>query len=101
MPPGGRGRGVVAPHHDGQARQARAAGEPPGERLMDLALTPEQRELQATLRRALSEQLPPSRLRAAIAGDEDVWPLTAEQLGVHGLAVPEALGGSGAGEVEQ
>jgi acyl-CoA dehydrogenase len=68
---------------------------------MDLGLTQEQRELQATLRRALSEQLPPSRLRAALAGDEDVWSLTAEQLGVHGLAVPEAAGGSGAGEVEQ
>ena len=68
---------------------------------MDLMPTEEQRALQGTLRRALAEQLPSSRLRAAIAGDEDVWSLTADQLGVHGLPVAEALGGSGAGELEQ
>ncbi len=68
---------------------------------MDLALSPEQLDLQQTLRRALTEQLPSARLRQAIAGEHDPWELTATQLGVHGLAVPVSAGGSGAGELEQ
>jgi alkylation response protein AidB-like acyl-CoA dehydrogenase len=68
---------------------------------MLLALTPEQADLQAMLRRAFEDKLPSSRLRAALSGDPELWDLTSRLLGLHGLAVAEEHGGSSASAVEQ
>ncbi len=65
---------------------------------MDFALTEEQQLLAETLRKYLTSDLPPSRVRELVAdepgGDGGSWKTLCE-LGVAGLLVPEELGGSG------
>jgi alkylation response protein AidB-like acyl-CoA dehydrogenase len=65
---------------------------------MDFGLSPEQELLEASLRRFLDEEMPIERVREWISKapgeDGGSWPRLAE-LGIAGLLVPEALGGSG------
>ncbi|MGW2891810.1 acyl-CoA dehydrogenase family protein [Streptomyces griseoruber] len=66
---------------------------------MDPRLTAEQDEIRRTLRELLHKRCGPEELRAALdtpAGhDRALWTTLAEQLGLPGLAVPEAYGGVG------
>ncbi|WP_416982699.1 acyl-CoA dehydrogenase family protein [Streptomyces sp. T028] len=66
---------------------------------MDPRLTAEQDEIRRTLRELLHKRCGPEELRAALdtpAGhDRALWTALAEQLGLPGLAVPEAYGGVG------
>ncbi|TNY37147.1 acyl-CoA dehydrogenase family protein [Thermomonospora catenispora] len=68
---------------------------------MRLAVTEEQRELRATLRRFFAEVSPSREVRRLMATPEGydpaVWRRMAEQLGLPGLAVPEEHGGAGCG----
>ncbi|MCL2395734.1 MAG: acyl-CoA/acyl-ACP dehydrogenase, partial [Acidimicrobiaceae bacterium] len=68
---------------------------------MDFAPSEEQEELRTSLRRFLEERSPETEVRRLMATDEGydpaVWRQMAEQLGLHGLAIPEAYGGSGYG----
>ena len=65
---------------------------------MHFGLTEEQNLLQETLRRFMSEKLPPQRLRACFdegsGFDESLWQGAAE-VGLPGLIVSEEFGGSG------
>jgi acyl-CoA dehydrogenase len=73
-------------------------GTPPG------ALTDEQRELARVVREVLDERSPQEAVRAAAESTDGVDPAlwaTLAELGLPGLAVPEELGGAGAGWVEQ
>ncbi|MGW7366687.1 acyl-CoA dehydrogenase family protein [Streptomyces sp. NPDC054841] len=75
---------------------------------MDAAFTPEQTEIRATLRAALSRGAPPGppeRTAAGSAGDgpgydPGLWARLSAELGLPGLAVPEAYGGVGCGTAE-
>ena len=62
--------------------------------------SPEQAEIQDTLRAALADSLPPARLQALIDGEAELdvqsWKAMMA-LGVGGLVAPEASGGSGLG----
>ncbi|MEV5968099.1 acyl-CoA dehydrogenase family protein [Kribbella sp. NPDC051952] len=62
-------------------------------------------ELRATVRRFLADKAPESRVRAVMTSDDGVdtqlWRELARQLGLQGLAIPEAYGGAGYGYVEQ
>jgi alkylation response protein AidB-like acyl-CoA dehydrogenase len=75
------------------------------EPLPGYALTVEQEELRKTLRRFLASTTPESRVRALMdtssGFDRATWSRLGAELGVLGLSVPENLGGSGAGLVEQ
>lgn len=66
---------------------------------MDASFTPEQDEIRRTLRELLQSRCGPRELRAAVdtpAGhDPALWTALAEQLGLPGLALPEAYGGVG------
>ncbi|MGW6732719.1 acyl-CoA dehydrogenase family protein [Streptomyces sp. NPDC055013] len=66
---------------------------------MDASFTPEQDEIRRTLRELLHSRCGPRELRAAVdtpAGhDPALWTALAEQLGLPGLALPEAYGGVG------
>ncbi|MFF5479052.1 acyl-CoA dehydrogenase family protein [Streptomyces sp. NPDC012935] len=66
---------------------------------MDATFTPEQDEIRRTLRELLHSRCGPRELRAAVdtpAGhDPALWTALAEQLGLPGLALPEAYGGVG------
>ncbi|WP_460066814.1 acyl-CoA dehydrogenase family protein [Streptomyces sp. YKOK-I1] len=66
---------------------------------MDPRLTAEQDEIRRTLRELLHKRCGPEELRAALdtpAGhDRALWTTLAEQLGLPGLALPEAYGGVG------
>ena len=66
---------------------------------MDASFTPEQDEIRRTLRELLQSRCGPHELRAAVdtpAGhDPALWTALAEQLGLPGLALPEAYGGVG------
>jgi alkylation response protein AidB-like acyl-CoA dehydrogenase len=68
---------------------------------VDFAPSEEQEELRTSLRRFLEERSPETEVRRLMATDEGydpaVWRQMAEQLGLHGLAIPEAYGGSGFG----
>jgi alkylation response protein AidB-like acyl-CoA dehydrogenase len=70
---------------------------------MSLAVTAEQQELRATVRRWIAESVPMSRVRELMATptayDPAVWRGLAE-LGVLDLAVPEQYGGAGYGVQE-
>jgi alkylation response protein AidB-like acyl-CoA dehydrogenase len=69
---------------------------------MDFGLTEDQREIQRTARELLSERSRPERVREhAEAGrtDGDLWGELSE-LGWPGIAVPEAYGGQGLGQIE-
>ena len=72
---------------------------------MEFDTTAEQEELRRTVRRLLTERCGSAHVRAALEQpdrqDPQLHALMAEQLGLHGLAVPEAHGGAGYGLVEQ
>ena len=72
--------------------------------LVKLAFTPEQDELRGQLRRFLDDTCPISEVRRQMQTergyDPEVWSRMATQLGLPGIAVPEALGGAGLGQVE-
>ncbi|MFF4113246.1 acyl-CoA dehydrogenase family protein [Streptomyces sp. NPDC001714] len=61
--------------------------------------TEEQRQLRAVLRDVLTDSCGPEQVREQAAGprgfDRALWDRLAGEIGVHGLAVPEAYGGAG------
>ncbi|MFI6620759.1 acyl-CoA dehydrogenase family protein [Streptomyces sp. NPDC050528] len=69
-----------------------------------MTFTEEQQQLRTTLRRFLAEKAPSAAVRRAMDSDEGhdprLWRQMADQLGLHGLALPEAYGGFGGGPVE-
>jgi alkylation response protein AidB-like acyl-CoA dehydrogenase len=71
---------------------------------MQVGVTTEQRELAAVVRSFLDARAPEAVLRRLLDDDlgwePDTWSTAAHQLGLHGLAIPEAFGGSGFGAVE-
>ncbi|WP_435208288.1 acyl-CoA dehydrogenase family protein [Streptomyces sp. bgisy034] len=71
---------------------------------MDASFTPEQDEIRRTLRELLHDRCGPRELCAALgtpAGhDPGLWTALAEQLGLPGLALPEAYGGVGCSATE-
>ncbi|MFJ9374944.1 acyl-CoA dehydrogenase family protein [Streptomyces sp. NPDC101455] len=71
---------------------------------MALTFTEEQEELRTTLRRFLTDKAPSAAVRHAMDSDEGhdplLWRQMADQLGLHGVALPEEYGGSGGGPVE-
>jgi alkylation response protein AidB-like acyl-CoA dehydrogenase len=71
---------------------------------MRLVLGEEQEELQATVRRFLADRSPMPRVREVMETpegfDRALWQRMADDLGLPGLAVPEAYGGAGLGQVE-
>jgi alkylation response protein AidB-like acyl-CoA dehydrogenase len=71
---------------------------------VNLVLTAEQEELQATVRRFLADRSPVSRVREVMGTpdgyDRALWERMAGDLGLPGLVVPEAYGGAGMGHVE-
>jgi alkylation response protein AidB-like acyl-CoA dehydrogenase len=73
-------------------------------RYMSSGLSPEHEELRQVVRQFLEAKSPESAVRAQMATDRGfdpaVWRQLAGQLGLQGLAIPEAYGGSGFGAVE-
>jgi alkylation response protein AidB-like acyl-CoA dehydrogenase len=71
---------------------------------MDIVFSDEQQELRDTVRAFLEEKSPESEVRRLMETPDGyepaVWTQMAEQLGLQGLAVPEAYGGSGYSFVE-
>ena len=71
---------------------------------VNFAFSPEQEELRRSVRRFLEDKSPSSEVRRLMETengyDSVVWTLLASQLGLVGLAIPEAYGGSGYGSVE-
>src|SRR5690349_16001370 len=71
---------------------------------MDFAFDETQEELRKIVRAFLADQAPETATRAAMdteAGyDPELWRRMGAELGLQGLAVPEAYGGAGAGPVE-
>ncbi|MFE6941415.1 acyl-CoA dehydrogenase family protein [Streptomyces chartreusis] len=71
---------------------------------MDASFSPEQDEIRRTLRELLHSRCGPRELRTALdtpAGhDPGLWTTLAEQLGLPGLALPEAYGGVGCSATE-
>ncbi len=71
---------------------------------MDFAFSPEQEELRRTVRQFLDKTSPESEVRRLMATergyDPDTWHRMADELGLLGLAIPEAHGGAGAGCTE-
>ena len=71
---------------------------------MYFAYDNEQEEYRRTVRAFFDTKLPHAglpRLIETLGGREPaIWPAMAEQLGVQGLAIPEAFGGAGYGKVE-
>ncbi|MEV0735324.1 acyl-CoA dehydrogenase family protein [Streptomyces sp. NPDC050549] len=71
---------------------------------MDASFTAEQDEIRRTLRELLQKRCGPHELRAAVdtpAGhDPALWTALAQQLGLPGLALPEAYGGVGCSPTE-
>ncbi|MFC7266104.1 acyl-CoA dehydrogenase family protein [Streptomyces lutosisoli] len=71
---------------------------------MDARFTAEQDEIRRTLRELLLKRCGPEEVRAAVrtpAGyDSDLWEALAGQLGLPGLALPEAYGGVGCSVTE-
>jgi alkylation response protein AidB-like acyl-CoA dehydrogenase len=68
------------------------------------AVTPEQQDLRASVRRFLADRSPEAEVRRLSdteqGFDPDVWKRMAGQLGLQGLGIPEEFGGAGAGHVE-
>jgi alkylation response protein AidB-like acyl-CoA dehydrogenase len=64
----------------------------------------EHRELRTTLRRFFENRSPEAAVRKAVDSepgyDVELWRQMADQLGLQGLGLPEAYGGSGFGELE-
>ncbi len=69
---------------------------------MNLAYNDAQQELAATVRALLADKASSAQLRDAIdrGFDRALWAQMATQLGLHGLAIPTELGGSGFSFVE-
>ena len=71
---------------------------------MDFAFSEEQDEFREMLRRFLEERSPSSEVRRLMETDEgfdrECWRQMADELGLQGLHVPEALGGQGFGALE-
>jgi alkylation response protein AidB-like acyl-CoA dehydrogenase len=71
---------------------------------VNFAFSEEQEELRKSVRRFLDEKSPVTEVRRLMETesgyDEAVWKQMAEQLGLQGLIIPEAQGGSGYGYVE-
>src|SRR5260370_16214319 len=71
---------------------------------VDFAFSPEQEELRRTVRQFLDKTSPETEVRRLMATergyDADTWHRIADELGVLGLAIPEAYGGAGAGFTE-
>src|SRR4029077_1713763 len=95
------GRGARRPRgHTGCPRSLRnGAGQ------MMLGVSAEQEELRASVRRFLADRAPMSRVRELMetetGTDRAVWAQAGAQLGLQGLAIPEAYGGAGFGFAEQ
>ena len=71
---------------------------------MILGVSAEQEELRASVRRFLADRAPMSRVRELMDdGETDwaVWEQAGTQLGLQGLAIPEAYGGAGFSFAEQ
>ena len=72
---------------------------------MMLGTTAEQDELRASVRRFLADRAPLTRVRELMESedgtDRGVWEQAGAQLGLQGLAVPEAYGGAGFSFAEQ
>ncbi|PRZ44237.1 alkylation response protein AidB-like acyl-CoA dehydrogenase [Antricoccus suffuscus] len=71
---------------------------------MTLAITDEQNDLRATVRRFVDRELSLDRVRELMATtevfDRDLWVRFDTDLGILGLSIPEEYGGSGAGQQE-
>ena len=71
---------------------------------MDFAFSPEQEELRRTVRQFLDKTSPETDVRRLMATepgyDADAWHRMADELGLHGLGIPESHGGAGAGFTE-
>ncbi|MBO0731455.1 MAG: acyl-CoA dehydrogenase family protein, partial [Acidimicrobiaceae bacterium] len=71
---------------------------------MNFAFSEEQEELRRAVRRFMEEKSPESEVRRLMdttdGYDPAVWSQMAEQLGLQGLIIPEAFGGSGFSYVE-
>ena len=71
---------------------------------MDFTFTPEQEELRRTVRRFLEKTSPEAEVRRVMATERGYDPVTwrrmADELGLLGMAIPEAYGGAGAGFTE-
>jgi len=72
---------------------------------MRLVLDQEQEDLRALVREFLADQAPMTKVREVVDGksgyDRELWRRMARDLGLTGLVIPEAYGGSGAGHVER
>ena len=72
---------------------------------MMLGVSAEQEELRASVRRFLADRAPLARVRELMETDDGtdraVWTQAGEQLGLQGLAIPEAYGGAGFSFAEQ
>src|SRR5260370_20486850 len=71
---------------------------------MDFAFSPEQEELRRMVRQFLDKTSPETEVRRLMATergyDADAWHRMADELGLLGMAIPEAYGGAGAGFTE-
>ena len=71
---------------------------------MGITSTDAQEELRSLVRSFLAEKAPSEAVRrwmdSEVGYDRDVWQQMAEQLGLHGLALPEQYGGAGYGLAE-
>ncbi|WHM38197.1 acyl-CoA dehydrogenase family protein [Streptomyces sp. BPTC-684] len=71
---------------------------------MDADFTPEQHEIRRTLRTLLAKRCGPDEVKAAVRTapgyDPALWQRLAKELGLPGLAIPEAYGGVGCGPAE-
>ncbi len=71
---------------------------------MSFAVSEDQEELRAGIRRFLEQKSPESEVRRLMETTEGydprVWSQMSDQLGLQGLAIPEDLGGQGFGFVE-
>jgi alkylation response protein AidB-like acyl-CoA dehydrogenase len=67
-------------------------------------VTPEHDQLRAAVRELLADRSPSAAVRrwmeSGTGYDPEVWRLMSEQLGLHGLALPERYGGAGGSLVE-
>ncbi|MFD9563171.1 acyl-CoA dehydrogenase family protein [Streptomyces sp. NPDC059994] len=71
---------------------------------MDADFTPEQHEIRRTLHTLLTRRCGPDEVKAAVRTaegyDQPLWRQLAKELGLPGLALPEAYGGVGCGPAE-
>jgi alkylation response protein AidB-like acyl-CoA dehydrogenase len=71
---------------------------------VDFAFSEEQEEFRSTLRRFLTEHAPMTEVRRATASpggfDRALWKRMGDELGLQGVAIPEASGGQGFGFLE-